>query len=276
MNNQIEENVILFKDLSPLSDEANILAVMRDIINTLNEQEDPTSLLNSITNLRQFNKYNSYLFSEVFNSIFSKFIYIFGASDNQKISLNSTYLVKEIFSNFEEYIQDWIKDLIQILLFKALSDEDMLSKEQAILALHNVADKMHFPETIEILIEHINLDDGFSEISFQLLYALIKKFDQPLLENLDNWEVTLLELLEMYSSKLEKHMNYAKEIFICLYEKIGKSRFGEFLRNANINDETLAYVGMIIEEIYPEEEVNLNQKMISSNNLNSKFKSANM
>lgn len=277
MNKNSEKKVFTFKELIPIPDNANILAVMRDINNTLNEQEDSKSLFDAITNLRQFNKYNSYLFSEIFNLIYTKFLYIFSSSSDHEISLNSIYLVKEIFSNFEEYIQDWIKDLIQIVLSKAFSDDDLLVKEQAVLALQNVADKMHFQESIDILIEYIYLDEGYSEICFQLLYALIKKFDQILLENLENWDSTFMELTEMYMSDIKKHVNYAKEIMICIYEKIGKSRFGEFINASNINDETLAFIEMIIGDIFPEESINLSQKIISfSNYSNSKFKSANL
>ena len=273
MNNIIEENVIPHKDLTSFSDEANILAVMRDIIYTLNEQEDTAEIFKAITNLRQFNKYNSFLFSEIFNSVFNRFIYIYGSGDDPKVSLNSTYLVKEIFSYREDYIQDWIKDLLHITLLKVLCEEDQLIKEQALIALHNLTDKMHFGEVIEILIEYINLDD-FSELSFQLLYALIKKFDQGILENLENWDNIFMEMLEMYNSGLTKHKNYSKELFICIYEKIGRERFEEFLKRASINEDNLSYVEIVIGEIYPEEIFNFSQKFASLNS-NSKIKSAN-
>ena len=272
MNKPIEEAVFTFKDLEPFSGEENILALMRDIINTINEQEEISSIFNSITNLRQFNKYNSYLFSEAFNIVFYKFIDIFGSCNDPGVSLNSIYLVKEIFSTQEEYVRDWIKPLIQIVLLKALSDDDQLVKEQAILALHNLTDKMQFAETVEILLEYINLDD-FSDLTFQLLYALIKKFDQGLLENLDNWDNIFLEIMEMYTSKVKKLMKFAEEIFICIYQKIGKDRFEEFLKNAGVCDDTLCFIELIIGDIYPDEVFSFSQKTVSLNS-NSKIKSA--
>ena len=269
-NNQIEENILQYKDLKPFSDESNILAVMRDIIKTINDQDDLFLIYTSITNLRKFNKYNSYLFSEIFNTVFTRFIYIFSSTSDPKLALNSIYLVKEILSFYEDYIQDWVKDLTQIVLFKALCDDDQLVKEQAILALHNVTDKMHFQETIEILLEYINLDDGFSELSFQLLYALIMKFDQGVFENLDGWENTFLDLIEMYSSKIKKQVKFSTELFMVIYDKIGKNRFNEFLTNCGLQDETSVFVDMIIGEIYPNGHVG--ESLLNSN---LKLKSAN-
>jgi hypothetical protein len=266
-----EETVLTYKDLAPFTDEANILAVMRDIVNTINEQDDLTSIFHAITNLRQFNKYNSFLFAEVFNNIFYKFIDLFGSCNDSGVALNTIYLVKEIFSTQEDYIQDWIKQLIQIVLLKALSEDDQLVKEQAILALHNLTDKMHFAETIEILLEYINLDD-FSDLSFQLLYALIKKFDQGLLENLDNWDGIFLEIMEMYTSKDKKFIDFGREIFVSIYEKIGRERFEEFLKNAGVSEDTLCFIELIIGDIYPDEVSNFGQKLVSLNS-NSKMKS---
>jgi hypothetical protein len=271
MNKSTDETVLTYKDLAPFTDEANILAVMRDIVNTINEQDDFTSIFHAITNLRQFNRYNSLLFAEVFNNIFYKFIDVFGSCTDSGVALNSIYLVKEIFSTQEDYIQDWIKQLIQIVLLKALSEDDQLVKEQAILALHNLTDKMHFAETIEILLEYINLDD-FSDLSFQLLYALIKKFDQGLLENLENWDGIFLEIMEMYTSKDKKYIDFGREIFVCIYEKIGRERFEEFLKNAGVSEDTLCFIELIIGDIYPDEVSNFGQKLVSLNS-NSKLKS---
>jgi hypothetical protein len=252
ITNESESNqkveYLRFEDLTNFEKNTDFNKLAELIISTLsNLNSNWMNHFNSIVELRRLRKFHQDKFPLVFHKIFNIFPEYLN-SIRSNIAKGSMILVTEIFSFYEfDYVSDWIRCLLPVILLKSSSDKKFL-REEAMKALANAGGNMFYFETIEVLIEESgNKSTIISDNASNTLVSLISIIDEVNLENVGDWNILFQKLCDLYNLKRETYVKKTHKFITSINEKLGDQLFLKLVNSCK-NDNVRNNIEKIVTE----------------------------
>jgi hypothetical protein len=194
------------------------------IIKILNDMlTSDTNKLNSIKELRRFNKHQKQAFSLIFDVVYTEISKRLLTEDDNIIT-ETLLLTYDLFKDSWSYdnIREWITVLLPAVLTVSKSNNTY-----ALECLNSCANNMFFEETILIL-----LNDIENENAWITLRCLLINFDPTMLINSINWDEVIYKISEIFTVKYQ----YAEEMFSILKQKLLREDIFIILRQVQDDD----------------------------------------